>query len=108
MTVAMKSGRRGEKSSSNADINPAAHGFELPADFQIPTAEEIEHDLALGEPGWISLLITPARESTQTVSWLRGVRAGSWRALAFGCWGVGCEPPSSAAWRCAVRTGYPT
>lgn len=72
-----------ERSSSNADVNPAADGFELPADFQMPTAEEIEHDLALGEPGWISLPNTSAEESTQTVSWLRGVYAGSWRAFVF-------------------------
>jgi len=31
-------------------------GFELPADFQMPTAEEIEHDLELSKPGWKSLL----------------------------------------------------
>jgi hypothetical protein len=36
MTVAMKSGSHGEKGISNADVNPAADGFELPADFQMP------------------------------------------------------------------------
>jgi hypothetical protein len=70
MTVAMKSGNHGEKSSSKADVNPAADDFELPADFQMPTVEEIEHDLALSKLGWTSLLNTAADESTQTVSWL--------------------------------------
>lgn len=31
-------------------------GFELPADFQMPSAEEIEQDLELGKPGWQGLL----------------------------------------------------
>jgi hypothetical protein len=59
-------------------------GFELPADFQMPTMEEIEHDLALGEPGWISLMRTSEGESARTDSRLRRVYAGrSWRAFVF-------------------------
>ncbi len=31
-------------------------GWELPSDFAMPSAEEIERDLALGHPAWGSLL----------------------------------------------------
>jgi hypothetical protein len=31
-------------------------GWELPDDFQMPTTEEIEYDLDLGEPSWTGIL----------------------------------------------------
>jgi hypothetical protein len=59
-------------------------GFELPVDFQMPTTEEIERDLALGEPGWMSLLKRSEGESARTDSKPRGTNAGrSWRAFVF-------------------------
>ncbi len=33
-------------------------GWELPCNFAMPSAEEIEQDLALGHPAWGSLLRT--------------------------------------------------
>jgi hypothetical protein len=58
-------------------------GFELPADFQMPTTEEIEHDLALGESGWTSLMRTSVSESKRADSRLRRVYAGRSRRAFF-------------------------
>jgi hypothetical protein len=41
------------------------HDFALPTDFRMPTTEEIERDLALGKPGWKSLLRSSESEHTQ-------------------------------------------
>jgi hypothetical protein len=43
------------------------HDFASPTDFQMPTTEEIERDLALGNPGWKSLLRSSESEHTQCV-----------------------------------------
>jgi hypothetical protein len=77
-----KQPRVAEQAENVADCE--LDGFELPADFRMPTTEEIEHDLALGEPGWMSLLRTSEDESARTDSRLRRVYAGrSWRVFAF-------------------------
>ena len=43
------------------------HDFALTPDFQMPTTEEIERDLALGKPGWKSLLSSSESEHAQCV-----------------------------------------
>jgi len=43
------------------------HDFALTTDFQMPTTEEIERDLALGKPAWKSLLRSSESEHTQCV-----------------------------------------
>jgi hypothetical protein len=69
-----------EQADSVADFG--LEGFELPADFQMPTTEEIEHDLALGESGWTSLLRISEGESGRTDPGFGRVNAGrSWRAF---------------------------
>jgi hypothetical protein len=41
--------------------------FALSTDFQMPTTEEIERDLALGKPAWKSLLRSSESEHAQGV-----------------------------------------
>ena len=38
------------------DIGAALDGWELPVDFEMPTLEELENDLALANPGWKEIL----------------------------------------------------
>jgi len=43
------------------------HDLALPTDFQMPTTEEIERELALGKPEWKSLLRSSEGQHTQCV-----------------------------------------
>jgi len=56
----------------------ALEGWELPHDFEMPTQEDLENDLALGNPGWKSLLrpspgpedrVTPGRTQSLIKQW---------------------------------------
>ncbi len=60
------------RAAGNAVESYELDGFALSAEFQMPTSEELELDLALGKPGWKGLLRSsqsdPKRHVSQT-SW---------------------------------------
>lgn len=71
------------------DIALALEGWKLPDDFQMPTLQEIENDLALASPGWQSLLRDPENQTSspervkatysrsQRIVWLEALIAGA-------------------------------
>jgi hypothetical protein len=56
--------RSGEQSVEGYDLNDWA----FPTDFQMPTTEEIERDLAVGKPGWRGLLRSSKSEPTHCIA----------------------------------------
>ena len=56
--------RSAEQSVEGHDLNDLA----FPTDFQMPTTEEIERDLAVGKPGWRSLLKSSESEPTHCIA----------------------------------------
>jgi len=53
------------RAAANVVENYWLDGFELPADFLMLTAEEIEQDLELGKPGWQGLLRSSESDAKQ-------------------------------------------